>query len=264
LKSPLRAVFAASSRSPPRAPLSPGPPHRFVVFGDSLSDPGNAFILIRDVEIRPSRASSRARPTRAARCTSATGRPGIEQLSLIDRALPSAGPALLAPKVFQTTMPSAARVRGPARASTCRCRSPCSFSEVHGLAPADALYVTFFGGQRPARRASSARGGSDRATSVGIIQAAIASYQTNLLTLHAAGARRFLIPNVPDIGLTPRCASRVPRRRRGARAHHGVQRGPGAAPTRPRASARRGHRAPGHFRAGRPGVANPGRSALPT
>ena len=35
------------------SPVLAGPPQRFVVFGDSLSDPGNAFILTRDLEVPP-------------------------------------------------------------------------------------------------------------------------------------------------------------------------------------------------------------------
>jgi outer membrane lipase/esterase len=37
----------------PASPALAGPPHRFVVFGDSLSDPGNAFVLLKDVEVPP-------------------------------------------------------------------------------------------------------------------------------------------------------------------------------------------------------------------
>ncbi|TMH76319.1 MAG: GDSL family lipase, partial [Betaproteobacteria bacterium] len=37
----------------PASPALAGAPHRFVVFGDSLSDPGNALVLLRDVEIPP-------------------------------------------------------------------------------------------------------------------------------------------------------------------------------------------------------------------
>src|SRR5258708_30403239 len=42
-------VLLASQASPAAA----GAPQRFVVFGDSLSDPGNAFVLVRDVEVPP-------------------------------------------------------------------------------------------------------------------------------------------------------------------------------------------------------------------
>src|SRR5258706_184420 len=42
-----------------------------------------------------------------------------------------------------------------------------------------------------------------RATSLAIVQAALFSIRDNLLTLHAAGARQFLVPNAPDIGLAP-------------------------------------------------------------
>jgi len=97
-------------------------------------------------------------------------------------------------------MPSAARVRGPARASTCRCKVALFISEVHGLAPADALYVTFFGGNDLRDALQAPRVDPTGATSVGIIQAAIASYQTNLLTLHAAARGASSYPTCPTSG----------------------------------------------------------------
>src|SRR6266568_486186 len=45
----LLALFALLQASPAAASA----PQRFVVFGDSLSDPGNAFVLVRDVEVPP-------------------------------------------------------------------------------------------------------------------------------------------------------------------------------------------------------------------
>src|SRR6266704_335037 len=41
------------------------------------------------------------------------------------------------------------------------------------------------------------------ATSAAIVQAALIAIRDNLLTLYAAGARHFLVPNAPDIGLAP-------------------------------------------------------------
>jgi phospholipase/lecithinase/hemolysin len=41
------------------------------------------------------------------------------------------------------------------------------------------------------------------ATSIGIIQTALGTIAANIQALWAAGARSFLIPNVPDLGLTP-------------------------------------------------------------
>ncbi len=202
LKSPLRAVFAALIAFVAASPALAAPPHRFVVFGDSLSDPGNAFVLIRDVEVPPFESLIPSAPYARGALHFSNGPTWVEQLSLIDRALPSAGPALLAPKVFHNYAVGGARA-GPGAGFDMPVQVALFIGDVHGLAPADALYVTFFGGNDVRDALQALATDPTGATSAGIIAAAIASYQTNLLTLHAAGARRFLVPNVPDIGLTP-------------------------------------------------------------
>ena len=217
LKSPLRAVFAALIAFAAAGTALAAAPHRFVVFGDSLSDPGNAFILIRDVEVPPFESLIPSAPYARGALHFSNGPTWIEQLSLIDRALPSAGPALLAPKVFHNYAVGGARAR-TAGAFDMPVQVGLFIGEVHGLAPADALYVTFFGGNDLRDALQALQVDPTGATSAGIIQAAIASYQTNLLTLYAAGARRFLIPNVPDIGLTPAVRLAGPQAQGAARA----------------------------------------------
>jgi phospholipase/lecithinase/hemolysin len=179
-----------------------GPPARFVVFGDSLSDPGNAFVLTRDLSIPPFASLIPDAPYARGAFHFSNGPTWIEQLSLIDHALPSAGPALLGPKVFSNYAVGGARAR-TFGAFDMPVQVGLFIGEFHGHAPADALYVTFFGGNDLRDALLALAEDPTGVTSGGIIQAAIASYQTNLLTLYAAGARHFLVPNVPDIGLTP-------------------------------------------------------------
>ena len=72
-----------------------------------------------------------------------------------------------------------------------------------GVARADALYVIQIG-------ANDVRDASPqllwKGISLPILQAAAAAIAANVSTLYAAGARQFLIWNVPDIGLTPALA----------------------------------------------------------
>src|SRR5258706_184418 len=97
------AVLALAS------PALAGPPHRFVVFGDSLSDPGNAFVLLRDVEVPPFDSLIPDAPYARGALHFSNGPTWVEQLSLLDRSLPSAGPALFIPLVFSNYAVGGAR-----------------------------------------------------------------------------------------------------------------------------------------------------------
>ena len=93
------------------SPAFAGPSHRFVAFGDSLSDPGNAFILTRDLEIPPFASLIPSAPYARGFFHFSNGPTWIEQLSLIDHALPSAGPALLLPVLLSNYAVGGARAR---------------------------------------------------------------------------------------------------------------------------------------------------------
>lgn len=184
------------------SPASAAPPHRFVVFGDSLSDPGNAFILTRDLEIPPFASLIPDAPYARGAFHFSNGPTWVEQLSLIDHAVPSAGPALLLPKLLSNYAVGGARARtvGAFDLST---QVGLFVHDFHGKAPADALYVVFIGGDdlRDALEAlaTDPTGGH----SFPILQDAVSAIGSNILTLYAAGARRFLVANAPDIQFAP-------------------------------------------------------------
>jgi len=179
-----------------------GPPHRFVVFGDSLSDPGNAFVLLRDVEVPPFDSLIPDAPYARGALHFSDGPTWVEQLSLLDQALPSAGPALFVPLVFSNYAVGGARARheGLFDLST---QVGLFVRDFRGQGPSDALYVVFLGGNDLRDALQALAVDSSGATSLAIVQAALFSIRDNLLTLHAAGARHFLVPNAPDIGLAP-------------------------------------------------------------
>src|SRR5688572_10409180 len=92
LKGILRFSLFALVVFAPASPALAGPPNRFVVFGDSLSDPGNAFLLSRNLEVPPFDSLIPDAPYARGALHFSNGPTWIEQLSLLDHALPSAGP----------------------------------------------------------------------------------------------------------------------------------------------------------------------------
>jgi phospholipase/lecithinase/hemolysin len=183
-------------------PAAAGGPHRFVVFGDSLSDPGNAFVLLRDLEVPPFDSLIPDAPYARGALHFSNGPTWVEQLSLLDHTLPSAGPALALPVVFSNYAVGGARARheGPFDLST---QVGVFVGDFHGQGPAHALYIVFAGGNDLRDALQALAQDTSGATSAAIVQSALFAIRDNLLTLHSAGARRFLVANAPDIGLAP-------------------------------------------------------------
>lgn len=202
----LKRIFAAGLLAllafAPANPALAGAPHRFVVFGDSLSDPGNAFVLLRDVEVPPFASLIPDAPYARGALHFSNGATWVEQLSVLEHALPSAGPALFIPVVFSNYAVGGARARhaGNFDLST---QVNLFVNDFHGHGPAGALYVVFVGGNDLRDALGAFAVDPSGATSAGIVQAALIAIRDNLLTLYSAGARNFLVANAPDIGLTP-------------------------------------------------------------
>jgi phospholipase/lecithinase/hemolysin len=195
------ALFAMVVLAPAGSALA-GPPQRFVVFGDSLSDPGNAFVLSRNLEVPPFTSLIPDAPYARGALHFSNGLTWIEQLSFLDHALPTAGPGFLRPKVFSNYAVGGARARlpGPVDLSA---QVRLFNDEFHGHAPAGALYVVWTGGNDVRDALEALAKDPTGAASAFILQQAVFSIRDNLLVLHGAGARRFLVPNAPDIGLAP-------------------------------------------------------------
>ncbi len=165
-----------------------GAPHRFVVFGDSLSDPGNAFVLLRDVEIPPFDSLIPDAPYARGAFHFSNGPTWVEQLSLLDHAVPSAGPALFIPLLFSNYAVGGARARpeGPFDLST---QVGLFVRDFRGQGPSGALYIVFAGGNDLRDALQALALDPSGATSAAIVQAALIAIRDNLLTLYAAGAR---------------------------------------------------------------------------
>ena len=184
------------------SPAAAGAPQRFVVFGDSLSDPGNAFVLVRDVEVPPFDNLIPDAPYARGALHFSDGATWVEQLSILDHALPSTGPALLNPAMFSNYAVGGARARhaGFFDLST---QVGLFVNDFSGQTPTEALYVVFMGGNDVRDALAALARDPTFATSLGILNAALTAIRDNLLTLRAAGASSFFVVNAPDVGLAP-------------------------------------------------------------
>ena len=200
-------VLAACAAAALGLPLSAAaqPYSRIVVFGDSLSDPGNAFALLGTVNTPPNYYLDPFLIPNAPYARGGhhfqNGATWVEQLAQPVGLAGSVQPA------FQLASPGAtnfavggARARNVATGVNVPAQVQAFLQQSGGAAPSDALYVIAVGGN-DVRDALVAFGqGEDGGA---IVQAALTSIGQQVVTLHAAGARRFLIWNAPDIGRTP-------------------------------------------------------------
>lgn len=191
---------------------SAAPPDRFVVFGDSLSDPGNAFVLLKKAAVPPFEPDSGGGPyvpdaPYAFGVFHFTNGPTwIEQLAVMGRALPTTGPALLFPHILSNYAVGGTRAReNPADCGNNSCLNLSwqvqSFLGDYGKRPpSNALYVIWIGSNdvRDALQASS------REEANNILDEAVAAIHVRMCQLNTeAQAKRFLVLNVPDLGTTP-------------------------------------------------------------
>jgi phospholipase/lecithinase/hemolysin len=176
---------------------------RMVIFGDSLSDPGNHFVAFGTTSQAPF-APLPDFPYGIGGHHFSNGPTWAEQLT---RALgmPTSGkPALRSPGVFTNYAVGRARARADAPEFPYFDLS----SQVHqfltdfrGQAPSNALYVIWIG----ANDLDDAliAGQTDPAGAAEIIRAAVTTVAGNVYGLWTAGARNVMILNLPDPALAP-------------------------------------------------------------
>jgi phospholipase/lecithinase/hemolysin len=179
--------------------------HRFVVFGDSLSDPGNYFIEYGQVSTPPF-ATVPSAPYDVHGYHFSNGPTWIEQLTVELGSRVSGLPALARPGTY--TNYAMGRARARANAPTfpdfdLSTQVGLFLGDFGGRAPAGATYVIWIGANDLDDALDALQSDPAGATSIGIIQTALGTIAANIQALWAAGARSFLIPNMPDLGLTP-------------------------------------------------------------
>jgi len=191
----LLAAAASASAQPPSEKL--------VVFGTSLSDPGNAFALVGgtntppDYLVDPFFLTPNAPYTRGGHHFS-NGPTWIEQLARTLRANVNAEPAFKGanPRAMNFAI-GTTRAREDGINPSLALLVNAFLQATGGVASPNALHVIEMG-SNDVRDALTAGAGAPA-----VLLSALTAIQTNVATLYAAGARRFLIWNVPNVALTP-------------------------------------------------------------
>ena len=181
------------------------PIRQLVVFGTSLSDPGNAFALVGGTNTPPDYAVDPLlvpdRPYARGGHHFTDGATWAEYLARVLRLPANANPAFGSanPQAMNFAV-GAARARDLGLSADLSVQVDLFLQRVGGVAPPDALYAIEMGTNdvRDAIAAVAAGGNG-----VPIIEAALGSIAARITTLYQAGARNFLVWNVPDPALTP-------------------------------------------------------------
>jgi phospholipase/lecithinase/hemolysin len=179
--------------------------NRFIVFGDSLSDPGNFYYHYGQVSLAPFAPVPDA-PYAIGGHHFSNGATWIERLSLEYDSVASGRPALARPGVNTNYAVGRARARANAPEfpdydlST---QVRLFLGDAHGSAPARATYVVWIGANDIDDALGALQVDPTGATSTAILNGALTAVAGNIQALWAAGARTFLIPNMPDFAVTP-------------------------------------------------------------
>ena len=170
-----------------------------VVFGDSLSDPGNAFTLLGEQSLPPFLLIPEA-PYAIGGHHFTNGRTWVETLSYAFGL--ATGPAFSAQSQFNNYAIGAARARSYGQIYLSM-QVATYLGRNNGKASADSLYVLFIGGN-DVRDAIDTLAVDPTGELAGqVIGNALSAMGDNLTALVSAGAKRFLVLNVPDLSLVP-------------------------------------------------------------
>ena len=174
-----------------------------VVFGDSLSDPGNVYVLTGEVSVRPyDEGNVPSAPYPIGQGKTFSNGPNWAQLVAKSLQLNAgAGPALRN-KTFTNYAYGGARASSAAGGPFDMSAQVAQYLADNGAADPHALYSVWFGGNdvRDALFACFA-GGAPAAQAV--ISNVVSNYASNMGILISAGATDFVVPGVPNIGVAP-------------------------------------------------------------
>ncbi|HYX67018.1 MAG TPA: SGNH/GDSL hydrolase family protein [Burkholderiales bacterium] len=189
--------------------------NRLVVFGDSLSDPGNAFVLLGATNTPPDWSVDAFlvpdRPYARGGQHFSNGATWIEQMARPLGLANSVRPAFRSASGATNFAIGGARARADGSGTDLTSQVQAFLNAAGNAAPADALYVVEIGGNdlRDALLAfvqTLQSGGTPvqaQAAAGAIITDAVAATGAQMQALAGAGARRFLVWRVPNIGATP-------------------------------------------------------------
>ena len=176
-----------------------------VIFGDSLSDSGNYFRLFDEWTIRPFEPIPSS-PYARGWYRFSNGYTWVEQLAWWRMKPRSAKPSLKRPGQFTNYAFGRARARpdpnaGPSPDLTTQVGM--FLNDFGGMAPSESTYIVFLGSNDARDALEASQIDPSGATSAAIIGAAVAAIANNIGLLYGTGAREFLVPNIPDLGITP-------------------------------------------------------------
>lgn len=179
--------------------VSAGDYSKVIVFGDSLSDPGNAFALTGEQSVPPYDTLNEFLVPSAAYAKGghhlSNGATWIEQVGKTLKVNKDVGPAWKVPGVFSNYAVDRARARddGINRNLSDQVMKYLSTGQ---LVPPDALVVFWIGG-------NDVRDALTSPTPEDIFSDALTKIGEAISVLYQLGARQFLVGNVPDLGLIP-------------------------------------------------------------
>lgn len=204
------ALVLSTAGAPSAA--GPAPFSGIVAFGASLSDPGNAFALRGGTNTPPDYALDPllvpSAPYARGGHHFSNGATWIEQFARSRGLAGSARPAFGSSTAEASNYAvAAARAYEDGLNLNLSAQVDAFLQDVGGAAPSDALYTIEMGGNDIRDALVVYAGGGDGGF---ILQSAILSIVTRIQTLHAAGARQFLVWRAPNVGLTPAIRSLGP------------------------------------------------------
>ena len=203
----------------PGLALAHGARKDLVVFGDSLSDPGNVYALTGAYSLPPYEVIP-TYPYLVGLFHFSNGPTWVEQLALTGSVnLKSAGPAFRIPGIFTNYAVGGSRARavsGDLPEQGLNAQVQRYLADFGGNAKPNATHVIFMGGNdiRDALVASIVD--PTLATTQQILTAAVTAVATNIQVLYAAGARHFVVVSAPDVGIAPAVRMLGPQAQAGA------------------------------------------------
>ena len=177
---------------------------RIVVFGTSLSDPGNAFSIIKQMSLPPYDTLDPflvpSAPYAMGGHHFTNGATWIEQLARPLGLAGNARPAFQAPGTEASNYAVGGARAGGDGTDTLSVEVGAFLRDFNGAAPPDALYVVEMGAN-DIRDSIAAL--PDFVHAGAIINNALTGIGNNIGALYGAGARKFLVWNAPNLRLTP-------------------------------------------------------------
>ncbi len=173
-----------------------------VVFGDSLSDPGNVFVITKQVSVRPyDDGNIPSAPYPIGKGKTFSNGPTWSQIVAKELKLKGGtGPALRTTRFTNYAFGGARASNSPLNPFNMTDQVSQFLADNGGVADSDALYAVWFGGNDVRDALVAALSGGSPAV---VIEEAVTNYATNMLTLILSGAADFVVLNAPNVGVAP-------------------------------------------------------------